>query len=557
MKKRICHRMLALAMLAAMLTSIAMLALRWQDGLHELSEQTFRQAALAQAGYLNAADPITALRAIGESDHSRITLISETGEVLYDSNVNITQMENHAERPEVQHAFATGKGENVRFSATLNSLTCYVAFRLPSGQVLRVANTTDLLTRSVIDTLPTMGIVILLIFLVSAMVSSRLTEQLVCPINAIDPKNPLATDVYDELSPLVQRLNEQNRQIALQIATLKRKQVEFDAITAGMDEGLLLLDEHLTVLTCSRAARRLLDAPASPGLPLDTFEQNPTILQSAQKAFSGECSVYITERASMHLRLSFSPVYVDGAVRGVVILLLDISAQYTAEQSRRMFTANVTHELKTPLTSVLGYAEMIHYGLAKPEDISGFAARIHTEAARLLNLVDDIMKLSHLDEGRSTLNFELLDLYALANSICERMRDRAAAQQVFLTVHGMPCIIRGVPMMVDEVISNLCDNAIKYNRPNGTVQLNLTQDTNHIILEVSNTGTAIPLDAQAHIFERFYRADVSRSQEVPGTGLGLSIVKHICEIHDASITVTSEPDHTVFTVCWSIPEVTP
>ncbi len=557
MKKRICHRMLALAMLAALLTSSAMFALRWQDGLRELSEQTLRQAAIAQAGYLHAEDPMGALHAIGESDRSRITLIAADGLVRYDSNADIAQMENHADRPEVHAALTHGSGKGVRFSSTLDALTCYVALRLPTGDVLRVSNTTDLLTRSVLDTLPTMGLVILLIFLLSAVVSARLTEQLVRPINAIDPTNPLSTDVYDELSPLVHRLNEQNRQIALQIATLRRKQVEFDAITSGMDEGLLLLDEHLTVLTCSRAARRLLDSPAAAGLPLDAFECNETILQDTRKALSGESSVYILERAGKHLRLSFSPVHVDEEVRGVVMLVLDISAQYTAEQSRRMFTANVTHELKTPLTSVLGYAEMIRYGLAKAEDIPNFATRIHNEAARLLNLVDDIMKLSRLDEGRSTLNFEPIDLYALTNSVCERLYDRAAQHQVTLSVHGTSCIISGVPIMVDEVISNLCDNAIKYNHAQGTVDCTIAQEPSEIVLCISNTGSAIPTDAQSHIFERFYRADASRSQEIPGTGLGLSIVKHICEIHDAEISVTSEPEHTVFTVRWQIPEVMP
>ncbi len=557
MKKRICHRMLALAMLAALLTSSAMFLLRWQDGLRELSAQTVRQAAIAQAGYLYAANPTQALHAIGNSDRSRLTLIAPDGSVRYDSNADITQMGNHADRPEVSAALQYGSGEEVRVSSTLGTLTCYVALRLPDGDVLRVSNTTDLLTRSVLDTLPAMGLVILLIFLLSAVVSSRLTEQLVRPINAIDPTHPLSTDVYEELSPLVHRLNEQNRQITLQMAALRRKQVEFDAITDGMDEGLLLLDEHLSALTCNRSARRLLDAPAAAGLPLDTFECDETILRNAQKALSGEASVSMLERADRHLRLSFSPVYVDEAVRGVVMLVLDISAQYTAEQSRRMFTANVTHELKTPLTSVLGYAEMIRYGLAKPEDIPNFAARIHKEAARLLNLVDDIMKLSRLDEGRSTLNFEPIDLHALACSVCERLHDRAAQHTVTLSIHGSSCMISGVPLMVDEVLSNLCDNAIKYNRAQGSVTCSIEQEPSCIRLRVCNTGPAIPPDAQAHIFERFYRADASRSQEIPGTGLGLSIVKHICEIHGAEITMTSEPDHTEFTVRWPLPEVLP
>ena len=232
------------------------------------------------------------------------------------------------------------------------------------------------------------------------------------------------------------------------------------------------------------------------------------------------------------------------------MLVLDISSQYAAEQSRRMFTANVTHELKTPLTSVLGYAEMIRYGLAKPEDVPSFAARIHDEAARLLTLVDDIMKLSRLDEGRGSLNFEDVDLYHLADSVCTRMADKANKFQVKIAMHGAPCVIRAIPTMVDEVLSNLCDNAIKYNRPDGTVDISLKKNKAGVTLRIANTGAAIPADALPHVFERFYRADASRSKEVPGTGLGLSIVKHICEIHRASISVTSEEDCTAFTIQW-------
>lgn len=550
MKKRIYQRMLALATLAALLTSGAMLALRWRDGLHELTEQTSRQAAIAAAGYLGAGDPMDTLTAIGESDRSRVTLISPDGTVLYDSNADINQMENHAHRPEFEQARQTGTGQGVRISSTLDELTCYVALRLPSGDVLRVANTTDLVMRSIVDTIPAMLAVIVIIFLLSALLSARLTEQLVRPINAIDPTKPLENDVYDELAPLLHRLSAQNKQISLQIAALRRKQIEFDAITAGMDEGLVLLDECLTVLTCSRAARRLLDVPAAPGLPLDSFECDPDILQAAQQALSGESSVYTLERAGNHLRLSFSPVHVDDGIRGVVMLVLDISSQYAAEQSRRMFTANVTHELKTPLTSVLGYAEMIRYGLAKPEDVPSFAARIHNEAARLLTLVDDIMKLSRLDEGRGNLNFEDVDLYRLAGSVCERMTDKANQFQVKITLHGAPCVVRAIPTMVDEVLSNLCDNAIKYNRPNGTVAVSLKETKAGVTMRIANTGAPIPADALPHVFERFYRADASRSKEVPGTGLGLSIVKHICEIHRAAISVTSDEDCTQFIIHW-------
>lgn len=550
MKRRIYLRMLALATLVALLTSGAMLALRWRDGLNELAEQTSRQAAIAAAGYLCAADADTALQAIGQSDSSRVTLIDPEGNVRYDSNVDPAGMENHADRPEVQQARTDGSGLEIRISDTLGTLTCYAALLLPDGDVLRVANTTDFLTRTLIDIIPAMVAVLIVVFLLSAWLASRLTGQLVRPINAIDPSNPLKTDVYDELSPLLHRLSAQNQQIILQIAALRRKQVEFDAITSGMDEGLILFDERLSVLTCSRAARRLLDAPVAPGLPLDSFERDFSILSAAQKAQAGESSVYMTERAGNHLRLSFSPVHVDDGIRGVVMLVLDISSQYAAEQSRRTFTANVTHELKTPLTSVLGYAEMICYGLAKPEDIPGFAARIHDEAARLLALVDDIMKLSRLDEGRGGMQFEDVDLYHLVLSVCERMGDKAARHRVKFAVHGAPCTVRGVASMIDEVVTNLCDNAIKYNRPEGTVDLEIKRLPKGVTLRVANTGPAIPADALPHIFERFYRADASRSQEIPGTGLGLSIVKHICEIHGATISVTSDPDCTVFTVVW-------
>lgn len=549
MKQRIFRRMLALATLVALLTGTAMFALRWRAGLDELAEQTSRQAAIAAAGYLHAADPAVCLDALGQSDLSRVTLIAADGAVLYDSNAPVSQMENHADRPEVREAQRTGNGQAVRISATLQSLTCYSAIRLPGGTVLRVANTTDLLTRSAFETIPAMLAVIIVIFLLSALLADRLTVRLVRPINAIDLQNPLAAVVYDELSPLLHRLDAQNRQIDRQMDELRRKQIEFDAITSGMDEGLIVLDERLTVLTCNRAALRLLAAGETVvGTPLAVFAHEPPIGQAAAQALAGDASVYDFARDGIQLRLSFSPVRVDGGVRGVVLLVLDVSAQFAAEQSRRSFTANVTHELKTPLTSVLGYAEMIRYGLARPEDVPGFAARIHDEAARLLALVDDIMKLSRLDEGRGSLDFEPVELYALCQAAIDRLESKASAQNVTLSLSGAPCTVSGVPVMLDEVVTNLCDNAIKYNRPGGAVRLTLTPTDTGARLTVVDNGPGIAPAAQPHIFERFYRADASRSREVPGTGLGLSIVKHICEIHGASIRFESSPAGTTFTV---------
>lgn len=549
MKNRIYRRMLALATLVALLTGAAMLGLRWNAGLNELAAQTTRQAAIAAAGYSNAADPEACLDAIGQSDLSRVTLIDADGTVLYDSNVDPASMENHASRPEVQAALEAGAGEGLRISATLGTLTCYDALRMSDGTVLRVANTTDLVMRAVIETVPALAVVIGLVFLLSALLAGQLTERLVRPINAIDPAAPLAAGVYDELNPLLYRLDAQNRQINRQMAELRRKQVEFDAITGGMDEGLILLDEQLTALTCNRAARRLLGAPEEVvGMSLDAFVHEPQLQHAATQALHEDGSVCALARGGIQLRLSFSPVRIDGSVRGVVMLVLDVSAQFAAEQSRRSFTANVTHELKTPLTSVLGYAEMIRYGLAQPADVPGFAARIHDEAARLLALVDDIMKLSRLDEGRGDLDFVQLDLYALCETVLNRLSDRAAAHEVTLHLTGAPFHLLGIPTMLDEVVSNLCDNAVKYNRPGGTVAVTLTPTEQGVRLTVADDGPGISPAAQPHVFERFYRADASRSQEVPGTGLGLSIVKHICEIHHASIAFESAPTGTVFTV---------
>lgn len=556
MRKRIYHRMLALAALVALVTGSAMLALRWKAGLDELAEQTSRQAAIAAAGYLHADDPAVCLNAIGQSDLSRITLIAADGAVLYDSNAVASAMENHADRPEVQQALHSGRGQGVRISATLRTLTCYDAILLPDGAVLRVANTTDLLMRSVAETIPALVVLVALIFLLSAVLADKLTIRLVQPINAIDPANPLAGGVYDELSPLLHRLDTQNRQIDRQMDELRRRQIELDAITRNMNEGLILLDERLLTLSCNRAASRLLAAPeAVVGASLPDFAHDLALEQAAAQALDGELTVCAIERAGLHLRLSFSPVRVDGRVRGVVLLILDVSAQFAAEQSRRAFTANVTHELKTPLTSILGFTEMIVSGLARPDDVPGFAGRIHTEAERLLALVDDIMELSRLDEKRTNMDFEAVALMPLCESVLSRLQHKAGKAGVQLSLTGDPCTVQGVPSMLDEVVSNLCDNAIKYNRPDGWVRVTLAQSAQGVRLTVADNGSGIAPEAQPHVFERFYRGDASRSREIPGTGLGLSIVKHICEIHGASIELSSSPAGTTFTIDFPASEV--
>lgn len=553
MKRKILRRkiywfMSMLALVTCALTFCATLAVSYQTALLRMEKETSRQTALVAAGLeeirtLPDEERQAYLTAVGNSDPSRITLIEPDGTVVFDSNSNPREMENHLERPEVQEALKGGSGASTRTSATLGRQTYYAAIQLSSGEVLRLSNTTDIVTGDLKRAVPPLILIALLVCGGSVVLAHSLTARLVAPINMLNLEQPLENDIYEEFTPLLKKIHTQNAQIDQQIGLMRRKQIEFEAITSNMAEGLVVLDDRLRILSANDAAVRLMDADTRRwnGENLILFSRNPELGKKARAAITGsKKDMEMENREGAHLHLYFSPVMVEDTPRGCVLLIVDGSERYAAERSRREFTANVSHELKTPLTSISGYAEMIVLGLAKPDDVRGFAEKIHAEAGRLITLVEDIMKLSRLDESLpAELPFENVDVYALSGETIERLRQTAEQMQVTLRLEGAPVTVRGVRQMLGEVVYNLCENAIKYNRPGGEVKVTVSAAPGGVRLSVEDNGIGISPEDQRHIFERFYRADKSHSRTVGGTGLGLAIVKHVCEIHGAVVHVDS------------------
>ena len=548
MKRKINLWTSVLALVTCLVTFCATLAVSYQTAFHRMETETSRQAALVAAGLeeiksLSQEMRMEYLVAVGKSDRSRVTLIDPDGTVIFDSNTDPDHMENHLERPEVQEAMQGGQGAAARTSSTLGHQTYYTAIQLSTGEILRLSNTTDIVMDDLQRAIPPLLLIILLVCGLSMWLAHQLTVRLVAPINTLNLEKPLENNIYEEFSPLLSKIHAQNLQIQQQIEILRRRQVEFEAITSNMSEGLIVLDDELRILSANSAAVRLMGAETRDwsGENLIVFSRDTTLSQKARAAVHGGKEAFACEnKEGAHLHLSLSPVDVEGVPRGCVLLIVDVSERYAAERSRREFTANVSHELKTPLTSISGYAEMVSLGLAKPDDVRGFAQKIHDEAGRLIALVDDIMKLSHLDESTpASLPFEPVELYALAYETTERLRQTAEKQNVEITLEGAPVTVRGVRRMLGEAVFNLCDNAIKYNRAGGRVTVSVGMSHGCACIKVADSGAGIASEDQPHIFERFYRADKSHSKTVGGTGLGLAIVKHVCEIHGASVRVES------------------
>ena len=563
MKRKINLFMSLLALATCLVTFVATLVVSYQTALTRMETETFRQASLVAAGLEEIRDLPEEkrqeyLEAIGKSDRSRVTLIRADGTVEFDSNYDSSQMENHLERPEVQEALESGEGASVRTSATLGQQTYYAAIELSTGEILRLSNTTDIVTSDLQRAIPPLILIILVVCVLSVWLAHYLTRRLVSPINNLQLDEPESNNIYEELSPFLSKIGNQNIQIEQQIDLLRQRQMEFDAITSNMAEGLIVCDEQLHILSVNHAAVRLLGAGDRDwtGESLVVFSRDPQLNQKAKAAVTGEKISYGLENAEgSHLQIYFSPVDGEGKARGCVMLIVDISERYAAERSRREFTGNVSHELKTPLTSISGYAEMISTGLARPDDVRGFGEKIHKEAGRLLSLVDDIMKLSRLDESTpAELPFESVELYGLVQETVKRLQQTAESNQVTLELTGSPITVRGVRQMLDEATFNLCENAIKYNHPGGHVKITVTASAEGAQVRVADDGIGIDPDDQAHIFERFYRADKSHSQKISGTGLGLAIVKHVCEIHGGTVDVESTPGKgSVFTLHFPLP----
>ena len=475
------------------------------------------------------------------ADRCRLTWIAADGSVLYDTRTDAESLENHASRAEVSQALTTGTGESTRYSSTLMEKTMYYAQRLDDGTVLRISISRATVGMIAVGMIQPLLIVLIVALILSGLLARRLSRRIVDPLNSLDLEHPLDNDAYEELSPLLKRIHRQHVEIQTQLRELREKTDEFTQITGSMREGLVLLDEHGSILSINAAAQTLFGADAQcVGRDFLTIERSHEISAAIQAAVTDGHSEVRAERAGRVYQFDISRITSDGKLLGTVILAFDITEQEFAERNRREFTANVSHELKTPLQGIIGSAELIENGMVRPDDLPRFVGHIHAEAARLVTLIDDIIRLSQLDEGNA-MSTEPVDLLAVSQEAAENLHDAAAARDVTVSVTGQPSVIPGVRRLLYEVVYNLCDNAIKYNRGGGRVDVTVAADAGSSSITVADTGIGIAQEHQSRVFERFYRVDKSHSKASGGTGLGLSIVKHAVQYHHGRIELESTP----------------
>lgn len=473
----------------------------------------------------------------------RLTWIDSDGTVICDTDADAGVMENHAEREEFREAIQYGTGEGSRTSSTLSERTVYYAIRLSDGTVLRTSESHYTVPALLMGIIQPLVLILVLAMILSGWLASRLSKRIVGPLNAIDLDKPLENDIYDELSPLLTRLEHQQRQISEQMDELARRKDEFAAITGSMSEGLILLDSMGMVMSVNPSAREIFGVDtSSEGRDVLTIDRSPEVRALLEKSAGGERAECYISRGEREYMLTASQVVADGGRRGTVLLAVDVTEKLRAERLRREFTANVSHELKTPLHSIMGAAELLQSGLVKPEDQERFLSRIRGEAARLVDLVQDVINLSRLDEGEE-LPREDTDMYTLAQEVAATIADEAGRRGVEVSVTGDTGVVYGVRRLLWEIIWNLAENAVKYSKSGGGhARIDVsTLDNGRVRLTVSDDGVGIPRDQQERVFERFYRVDKSHSRETGGTGLGLSIVKHAAQYHGAEISLDSEP----------------
>ena len=484
----------------------------------------------------NGTDYLRKLR----SDQYRITWLRADGAVLYDTQADAESMENHAQRQEVQQALATGEGESSRYSDTLLQKTVYYAKRLPDGTVLRLSAIRVTAGVLMLNMLQPILLVLAAALILSGVLASRLARRITEPLNRLDLEHPLENDTYEELAPLLRRMEHQRRQIDRQMDELRRRSEEFEQITGSMSEGLVLLDEAGVILSINPAARRLLDAAENcVGQDILTVDRDVALSNALHQAAEQGHSEFRGQRNGREYQFDVTRIQSEGRTAGTVLLVFDVTERAFAERNRREFTANVSHELKTPLQGIIGSAELLENGLVKQEDVPRFIGHIRSEAQRLVTLIGDIIRLSQLDEGE-TMPAEPVELLALAREAAESLQNAAAARHVTITVEGEPVELTGVRRLLHEIVFNLCDNAIKYNTDSGRVQVTVTKENETAAVTVRDTGIGIPPDQQDRVFERFYRVDKSHSKASGGTGLGLSIVKHAVQYLHGAIHLQSE-----------------
>lgn len=486
-----------------------------------------------------------------DSSVFRFTLVSADGSVLYDSQAKAEDMENHLDREEIAEALENGNGSSARYSSTLTERTFYEATRLQNGNVLRISISQVTVGALILGMLPAICAIVLISIVVALVLSHKMAKSIVKPLNELDLENPAENETYEELTPILTKINKQHKQITRQMRELKQKSDEFEQITASMNEGLVLLDKKGIVLSINAAAKKLFSADETAvGRDFLTLDRSTDMSRAIEKALDGKRAEFREERNGSEYQFVINRTESDGKTVGIVILCFDVTETAFAERNRKEFTANVSHELKTPLQSIIGSAELLENGLVKPEDTKRFVGNIKNEATRLVSLINDIIRLSQLDEDSEPAT-ESVDLYDVANEVVEILTVSAAKKQVELHLNGEPCVMNGIRRYLYEIIYNLCDNAIRYNKDGGKVIVDLKNKDSNIILSVSDTGIGIPAEHQSRIFERFYRVDKSHSKETGGTGLGLSIVKHAVAYHGGKIKLESTVNvGTTITVCF-------
>ncbi len=539
MTKRI-FRAICLVALAVFLASVTLIMGILYDYFSQVQQDQLRiEAGLAARGVEeNGAAYFDGL----DTQSYRITWIGADGTVLFDSDSDASTMENHLEREEVKQAMASGYGHSARYSSTLMERLLYSAQRLEDGSVIRLAITQNSVLTIMLGLIQPVLLVSLVAVILALALASRVSKTVVRPLNELNLDEPLNNEGFDELSPLLRRIDSQQRQLKGQALELKQKKDEFLAVTSNMSEGLVLLNSSGTILSINNAALTILDADkSSVGQDILTVNRSLEMQKLLEEARTGQRSETKLCLSGREYQLDASPIISGGNIGGVALLLFDITERENAEQLRREFTANVSHELKTPLHSISGCAELMKNGMVKPEDTVRFAGQIYSEAQRLINLIEDIIRLSRLDEGAEDMQRERIDLYALSGSVIDSLGNEAKENKITLELCGGPAFIWGVRQLVSGMIYNLLDNAIKYNKANGSVKLSVSNEGEFSVVKVSDTGIGIPPEHQSRVFERFYRVDKSHSKEVGGTGLGLSIVKHSAMVHNAKIDLQSTP----------------
>lgn len=539
MKNKIFRALVALAAMAVLVASGLITFLVSQDYFNETKKELAQEARYISMGLESGGNDFLNKIAAENGSNVRITLIDKDGIVLFDNLAEAKTLENHAMRQEIMEAVAVGAGEAERFSDTLDKTTYYYAVRLEDGKILRLARTIDSIYKSVLQMLPIMGGIVIVVAFLASIVARRVTFNLIKPLDQVNLDEPLDNETYDELAPFLTRIAKQKRQLSKNLKKLRGKQEELTIITNNMNEGLVLLNGQQNVLFINESAAKIFGFSAKEVigrniLTVDRAQEVQDLLQKVSQAGMGE-GLY--EKDGHFYQLSGSSVNGSGSV----ILIYDVTEKMTAEKLRREFSANVSHELKTPLQSILGYAEIMKNGLVKDEDKQRFLERIHAEAGNMIELIQNIMELSRLDENKTLDEFEDVDLLKLAQSVTLRLKHKAQTKGVTLNVSGSSACVCGVQSILSEVLYNLVDNSIKYNKDNGKVDVKVQDGSEEVTVSVSDTGIGIGAADRERVFERFYRADKSHSKEIGGTGLGLSIVKHGVLFHKGRVELESEP----------------